>query len=188
MKTIKDHLKLKNPRLRCSAGNNEIEVCVSNTAGEPASSKELKKLKQIAGDEYKYLEPLYRKFNGVSFHESQTTAGLVVAEVNELKNIKAELNDWLEMMDPEDVYDFQRRGVPFATIESSGNYFVVYQGKVYYSDHDDLAEEAFSDSVEEFFIRALNDPAKFLNNAGCYTRYSDGISDLQYIPEEFISG
>jgi hypothetical protein len=32
----------------------------------------------------------------------------------------------------------------------------------------------------------LDEPAKFLYSMGCYTRFSDGETDKQWIPEQFV--
>lgn len=37
-----------------------------------------------------------------------------------------------------------------------------------------------------FFRKAFSDPARFLFDAGCCTRYLDGRTDRQFIPESFI--
>ena len=78
------------------------------------------------------------------------------------------------------------KGLAFATIATSANYFVVYNGKIYYSDHDGGDDRVWGENLELFFQRALSDPAQFLSDAGCYTRYSDGRTDRQFIPESFV--
>lgn len=186
MNSITNHMKLSNPRFLCKAGDETLEVCLKNEINNPATPAQLSQLKLYAGNEFQYLEPLYSAFNGIIFHVNDVTAGLMVASINQIEGMNNELQDWLDMMEPEDLADFQKHGVAFATIESSGNYFIIYQGHVYYSDHDDFNEAVYAESVEDFFKMALENPAKFLNDAGCYTRYYDGKSNKQYIPEAFL--
>jgi hypothetical protein len=45
-----------------------------------------------------------------------------------------------------------------------------------------------AESFEEFLDSILADPADFLNHLGCYTRYSDGKTDIQWIPKEYVAG
>jgi hypothetical protein len=143
-------------------------VNLMSTAGKPAMARELKTLQKRAGKEYAVLEPLYREFNGVTLHAHGETSGLTGA-VKELPNFGSDAKvSFFE--DEADLYPFQREGVPFATIATSGNYFVVHKGKVYYSDHDGGDDSVWGKDLEAFFTRALRDPATFLNDAGCYTR------------------
>lgn len=187
MKVIREHLLLRNPRFLCSdvAEARCLIVPVSSVAGAPATAIELQQLQRVANGEYAALEPLYRRFNGVVFHENGETAGLVVATVDEIEELNDEWHAWFEDCEPDDLFDFQRDGLAFASIASSGNYFVVHGGQVFYSDHDGGDDAVWGDSVKDFFRRALADPPKFLCDAGCYTRYSDGKSAAQFIPESF---
>ena len=187
MTAVRRHLALKNPRFRCLdvGKKHSLTVKVRSMVGPPATARQLNTLRKLAGKEYAILEPLYREFNGLVLHSHRDTAGLVVSPVNELA---AFAKDWRSsfFVDEADLYPFQREGVAFATIAASGNYFVVHKGKVYYSDHDGGDDAVWGTGLETFFRRALRDPPKFLYDAGCYTRYSDGKSDRQFIPEAFL--
>jgi hypothetical protein len=61
----------------------------------------------------------------------------------------------------------------------------VDRGKVCYSDSDGGNDAVWAKNLEAFFKRAPVDPCKFLD-AGCYTRYFDGKTDRQFIPETFL--
>lgn len=188
MKIIETHLNLSNPRFICEANGKEMVVSLVNKVGEPATSEQMDQLAQITKQEFDELKSIYASYNGASFHEAGVTAGLVIAAIDQLQQFNDEWQSWLEMMEPEEVFDFQKHGVAFATIEASGNFFVMYQGQVFYSDHDDPDEKPIAKSLEAFLDQALNQPAQFLNSMGCYTRYFDGDSDLQYIPKLFVHG
>jgi hypothetical protein len=41
-------------------------------------------------------------------------------------------------------------------------------------------------NFEEFLAMICADPADFLYQRGCYTRYSDGNTAIQWIPKEFL--
>lgn len=158
---------------------------VTSTAQGPATPAELERLTGLAGDEYIHLLPLYRLYNGITFHQSGEEAGLLIAAIDEIAELNEDWRGWFDYLEPDDVYDFQKDGFAFATIAGSGNYFVCFGGKVHYSDHDGGDDAVWGESLVAFFERALSDPAKFLYEAGCYTRYSDGMSSRQYIPETF---
>jgi hypothetical protein len=79
------------------------------------------------------------------------------------------------------------------TVPHSGNYFVVpikgpSIGKVFYANHDGWYEKPFAKSFDDFVVRITKNPVKLLNDElGCYTRYSDGKTDLQWIPKKYFS-
>jgi hypothetical protein len=187
MKALRDHLALKNPRFRCrdTSEQHSLVVDLTSTLNPPASAPALDDLKALAGAEYVFLAPLYKDFNGIFFHGHGETFGLVVAPIEELREMATDYRESF-YVDEADLYPFQRDGVAFATIFQSGNYFVCYRGRIYYSDHDGGDDGVWGEDLESFFARALSDPPKFLLDVGCYTRYSDGATDRQFIPEEFL--
>ena len=89
--------------------------------------------------------------------------------------------------------DWQRQGIVFGEIPRSGNYFLLppsgeHGGQVFYDDHDGFHEEPIAGSFEGFLDSIIADPADFLYRLGCFARYSDGKTDIQWIPKEFVSG
>jgi hypothetical protein len=188
VEVLAKHLSLLNPRFRCEDRSRlrSLTVPLTSLPGAPASVANLRRLREIAGSEYPALEPLYSAFNGVALHKHGRTAGLVVASVDELLEFNTEWRESMGSLTDDELYDFQRDGVAFATIAASGNYFAVYRGKVFYSDHDGGDDTEWSDGLDAFFERALKEPAKFLHDAGSYTRYSDGKTETQFIPREFL--
>lgn len=187
MQIINDHLKLARPRFLCRDVEERVKLTVDleNTIGQPASAKQLANLQRIAGAAFATLAPLYKEFNGLAFHRNGATAGLVVASIGDLKYLNTEWRDWFTDVPAEELYEYQRDGFAFATIACSGNYFVVSKDRIFYSDHDSGDDRPWADTLDGFFARALQDPARFLQEAGCYTRYSDGLTDKQYIPVSF---
>lgn len=63
---------------------------------------------------------------------------------------------------------------------------VVHQTRVFYSNHNGGDDSIWGENIPDLIVRALRDPVDFLLHAGCYTRYFDGESDDQFIPEEFL--
>ena len=84
-----------------------------------------------------------------------------------------------------------KEGIAFGEIPHSANFFVVAEseraGKIYYADHDDFRESPIAGDLDELLDRIRNDPADFLYQCGCYTRYSDGKTDTKWIPKEYAS-
>ena len=188
MQSIREHLALPNPRFVCKAPYEfeEFEVPLANEAGQPASLDQLAMLEQLGGPAFATLKPLYEAFDGLLLHHHGDTVGLFVFPIEELAERNGDWRQWLADREPAKLYVFQRSGFAFATIVASGNYFVAHEGRIYYSGHDGGNDAVWGDGVEDFFQRALSDPAGSLTEADCYTRYSDGVTDDQLIPERFL--
>jgi hypothetical protein len=188
MRSIREHLALQNPRFVCKDAYEvgELELPLSNESGPPAGPRKLDALRDLAGPAFATLAPLYEEFDGLVFHINGETAGLLVAPIDELEELNREWREWFTDVAPADLYEFQRHGFAFATIVASANYFIVHQGRIYYSGHDGGDDALWGENLEGFFLRALSDPARFLWDAGCYTRYSDGETEAQLIPERFV--
>lgn len=188
MHAIKSHLALRKPRFICRDVEQSVRLTVDlkNSRGRPATKKRLAQLQRVAPPEaYPLLLPLYNEFDGLVFHQHGSTAGLVVATIPGLEQLNAEWGEWFAEAPATELHEYQRHGFAFATIAASGNYFIICSGGVYYSDHDGGDDGPWAPSLDAFFERALGDPVKFLNDAGCYTRYSDGRTRKQFIPISF---
>ena len=60
-------------------------------------------------------------------------------------------------------------------------------GKIFYADHDGWYESAFANDFQKFLAHVTRKPVNLLNEElGCYTRYSDGKTDAQWIPEVYF--
>jgi hypothetical protein len=91
----------------------------------------------------------------------------------------------------DDMPDWFHRGVVFGEIPRSANYFVIQPsgdgaGQVFYCDHDDLRTEPIAESFEDLLRMIVKEPPGFLYQCGCFTRYSDGKTDIQWIPKEYV--
>jgi len=188
MKVIFDYVSNKNQKFYCRDNKKEKELTVvlKNELGKPCDNKAIKTLEKIAGTESIYLQNLYQFCDGGDFQLNNKTIGLRIVSIENLESLNEEWKESFSYYEEEDLYDFQKNGFAFAEIYQSGNYFVMYNGKVFYSDHDGGDDTKWGNSIEDFLNIAFSDPAKFLYDAGCYTRYYDGKSDIQYIPEKLI--
>ncbi len=188
VQSILDHLALPKPRFLCNDayGSEQLVVRLSNKVGRPASKRQLAALMHLAGPSFATLAPLYATCNGLELHRHGATAGLCVFAIAELAQRNLEWRAWFADREPSELYEFQRAGFAFATVEGSGNYFVAHAGRIHYSDHDGDDDAVWGEGVEDFFRRALSDPARFLREAGCYTRYSDRRTDTQFLPKRFL--
>ncbi|MCO6454888.1 MAG: hypothetical protein J5I93_06280 [Pirellulaceae bacterium] len=95
-------------------------------------------------------------------------------------------------MDVDEMPGWFSSGVVVGRIPHSANYFVIgttdhESGKIFYLDHDDFIEEPIAEDAEALIAALLADPAQFLYDRGCYTRYSDGTTDRQWIPKQYLN-
>lgn len=190
MKTFFEHIKKPNQKFRCYECGDELEtlkldVNLENKLNSSANDLEIQKLKDLVPDNNEIIE-FYNQHNGIKLYCNKEISGIQIYPVSELENLNEEWKEGFSYLDDEELYDFQKGGFAFGEISHSGNYFVLYQNKVYYADHDDFDEEPIANSFFEFLEKTIHNPADFLYELGCYTRYSDGKSGKQWIPKEYF--
>jgi hypothetical protein len=191
MQDFIDFLNLKNTSFKCfkSGDNNEnldFSVNVFNEVHEGAGHEDLALLQQLILEKGEEVFEFYKQFNGVKLFCNKDIAGVELFKVTELVGENEAWKEWFSERDENELYDFEKYGIAFGTVPRSGNYFVLYEGRVYYSDHDDVNESPLAESFSDFLLQIVKNPAEFLYTMGCYTRYSDGKSDSQWIPKEFV--
>ena len=112
---------------------------------------------------------------------ADATAGVVFYPIEVFEQRNEEWREWFEDLSEEEIWEFQKHGVAFGEISASGNYFVFWNGQVYYSGHDGGNDEPLG-TLPEFLDHIAQNPAQFLYDAGCYTRYGDE----QWIPGKYV--
>jgi hypothetical protein len=191
-----------NPAFVCTnAGGNgkpkrQFIAKVHHVLNPPAEFGDLTVLRSRLGTLDPSIESVYEMHDGFTlFHdELSDAAGIDVLPIAGWEEAESELREWLDDFDSDNDPDCIRTGVAFATVRHSGNYFVIpvegpNAGKVFYADHDGWYETHFAESFDDFVSRITSDPAKLLSEElGCYTRYSDGKTSIQWIPKQFTSG
>jgi hypothetical protein len=69
----------------------------------------------------------------------------------------------------------------------SGSVALIHPSSFRLHEDSGSARKPLARSFAALLDRIADDPAKFLREVGCYTRYSDGKTDTQWIPNEFIT-
>ncbi|WP_126147232.1 SMI1/KNR4 family protein [Synechococcus elongatus] len=209
IETICQWIERPNPRFRCqgvggSQGDqSEFIARVSNFLHSPPSQAERERL---TGGDLADLLPkdfleFYSRFNGVTLYQDLilnahgfAATGIYIAPIAEWENLREELQLWLDFIDDEDDdLDWLESAIAFAEVPNSGNYFLLAlrgdkRGKVVYFSHDGFEFEEYADGLTEFLVKVTSNPAKVLYELGCYTRYTDGKTDIQWIPEAYAAG
>ncbi len=189
-----DHLQEPDARFMCrtvdSRSGEQLEVPTRHSLGAPADHASLAKLRDLLGAHSAPVEELYSQHDGCELYvQSPEHVGLVLFPIREwepaTERFRAELEEWGR--DPDGLFDFERDGLVFGEPPGSGNYFLFYEGAVYYFDHDGGDDTPLADSFHEFLDRIVSDPPQFLEEIGCFARYSDGKTKKQWIPERYVS-
>lgn len=185
---------------QCKAAGGASGELVVKTKTEvlpPSDDDTISEIMSKFGSCSKEICEFYQKYGGISFHEQSESfaASLCIHPPDKWNELKEEMSGWLEMMDEEELeesgIDWADSCVVFGEVPSSGNYFLIplsgsNSGKIIYQDHDGMEPEVYADSFNQFIIKFLSDPVGQIEHFGCYTRYSDGTTDKQWMPEEVI--
>ncbi|MCX7546033.1 SMI1/KNR4 family protein [Marinicella gelatinilytica] len=196
-KLIHDNIEV--PFLCEVAGEDSGELIVNTKTEilEPASSSTINAMEDKLGKFSVEFTTFYKKFGGISFHEQPEAfaASLYIHPYEKWEKLYGELMDWFDLIDEDELensgIDWINNCVVFAEIPSSGNYFVMpltgsNAGKIIYQDHDGLESNVYAESFFEFLTKFLSAPVAEIEYFGCYTRYSDGKTDKQWIPVKIV--
>ena len=185
-------INLRNQKFKCyKAGDKneslDLTVDIHNELNSGATDDEILLLKTLIPDDNQEIIDFYKLHNGLDLYCNGEVCGLKISPIDDLKELNEDWKEWFSDYEDDELYDFQKGGFAFGEIAHSGNYFVFYEGKVFYSDHDEFEEKDLGNTFNEFLQKTVTDPAEFLYDMGCYTRYSDGKTDGQWIPKQFIA-
>lgn len=194
--------KQANPSFVCTNGGRSAATQKSFIArlchvlNAPASTQDLAILRSVLGAHASKFEEIYAAHDGFVLYKDllSATAGVEALPISQWDEAGEVMRQFFEHLDDESDPDYIRTGVAFATAPQSGNYFVMpvegpNAGKIFYADHDGWYESHFASDFGEFIVRVTNNPAQVLSEElGCYARYSDGNTSIQWIPESYHVG
>jgi len=153
-------------------------------------------MEQALGSHAPQVAEFYRRHDGFVLYGDllSEAAGIVLFPVEQWVEMTDEMRRGFYFLqeEPETDPDHIFTGIAIATVPYSGNYFVMpidgsTAGQIFYADHDGWYDAAFADDFDGFLVRITQEPVHLLaKELGCYTRYSDGQTDAQWIPEEYF--
>jgi hypothetical protein len=163
----------------------------------PASPEAIAQILQLLGARATQVAAFYQRHNGFVLYRDTLSeaAGVELLPVEHWQTATEEMRYCFENLadEPENDPDHILSGMASATVPHSGNYFVMpvegpTAGKIFYANHDGWYESAFADDFDKFLARVTQEPVHLLaEELGCYTRYSDGKTNKQWIPEEYFT-
>jgi hypothetical protein len=169
---------------------------VSNELNATADANALAEIELRLGVFAKSFQRLYGLHNGMTLYidSKSSAADLCIFPIEDWENqTKGMADQLLDMGWEEERFPPWLPGaIAFGEIRESAYFFVVgtkesYAGQIFYLDHDDYVEEPLAQNLDVFLDMINADPAKFMYQRGCYTRYFDGKTDIQWIPKEYLS-
>jgi hypothetical protein len=199
LQNLEDFVKSAAPGFRCYAAGHEagprFVARVRHVLNAPASSKSIAQLRRMLKSEADAIADFYRHHDGFVLYQDTESeaAGVELLPIEQWEEATDDMQNWFDHLEPDDDPDHILTGIAIAAVPQSGNYFVMpiegaSAGKVFYADHDGWYESAFADDFAGFLLHVMREPVALLNEElGCYTRYSDGRTDAQWIPEEYFS-
>ena len=171
-------------------------VTVEHQLNGPASPGDLRELRDLLGD---YAEPFatfYEEHDGfVLYKDPRSGRGgrWKPLSIQQWTEATEELRSMNEFSPPgDDPAEIMSSGIAFAHAPQSGNFFAVAMsgpkpGAIYYANHDGWYERSFAANFDDFIRRVTSNPVKLLSrDLGCYARYSDGTSNVQWIPDAVV--
>lgn len=189
------------PSFRCYYAGDRTEQLgftarLRHILGKPATAKALVQLDSQLGDAGIVIRDLYAMHDGMTLYcdTKSDAAGFELFQIGDWSMQTAEMRSSMEAMgmEPDEMPGWFTSGVVVGQIPHSANYFVIgttddEAGQIFYLDHDDFIEEPIAENAESLIAALLADPAQFLHDRGCYTRYSDGTTDRQWIPKQYVN-
>src|SRR5579871_1724144 len=185
------HLADPLPGFECYASGDpneslDFKTKVHHRLGKPASEKAIQKLEKTLGAGCGEVKQFYSTHDGVDIYVQARDEGISLFSVDQWDREKSRWKEGLSGLEEDELFDFQKGGTAIGEIRMSGNYIVWHEGKIYYDDHDGGDDTPLSETFFGLLDRIKSDPAKFLMDVGCYTRYCDGKTKKQWIPARYI--
>ncbi len=198
---LREMLSHKSPGFRCYCAGARTKQLgftarVRHILGEPATERALAQLDLQLRDASIVIRDLYVMYDGMTLYcdTKSDAAGFELFQIADLSTRTAEMRESMEAMgmEADEMPGWFSSGVVVGQIPHSANYFVVgttghESQKIFYMDHDDFIDEPIADNAVSLIDALVADPAQFLYDRGCYTRYSDGRTDRQWIPKQFLN-
>ena len=196
---LEEFAQLRTSGFRCEAAGSPVRspflVSVEHHLFSPTDPSNRILIQELLGAHSAQALAFYERHDGgVLYLQRDEAAGIAVLPVADWKEATEDMRRMCEFLseDPAADPDHILSGIAFGAVPGSGNYFVMpiegpTAGKIFYADHDGWYESAFSDDFNGFLAEVTRNPAQLLSEKlGCYTRYSDGMTDTQWIPTEFF--
>lgn len=193
-------LDTNNQKFLCSSTSNESQEFTAHIFHEvtpPLNTPQIEELKNAVGDIGQLFE-LFGSYSSVRLYcdSMSDTSAYYIAHPNDWSELASEMNEWLSDLTEEEeseiLEDWTENALVIGEIPSSGNYFLLatdgeQKGKIYSFEHDGFEFIEIAKDVEQFINQLCTINDELLDDIMCYSRYSDGETDTQWIPKKYIT-
>lgn len=191
MQDFVNHINKTNLQFLCYRFGDRNEKLIDtinfkNELNSGATAKEIAKLKDVTKMESSQLIKFYQKYSGIKLYCNRENFGLEFFSVQNLEKANQEWKYWFFDYEDNELYDFQKYGTAFGKIAHSGKYFILYEGKVFLSDHEGSTDTPIGDNFYSFLSKIANNPLEFFAELGADIKYSD-YKKGQLVPKEIKS-
>lgn len=194
LKEFKQHLADPSPGFRCSTQPRRKIFLVRHKLAKKASAGQLQRLRVLLGPKASaQLVHFYRAHDGADLYRCGGNSAIRFFPISEWERKTVEcFGDQDEVDDWGKRTNVVKKGVVFAEIPRSGNYFFLQTtgklaGAVFYANHDNVRRKPFAKSFDSFLDLIRLDPQKFISLTGGYLRYGTSGKDNVWIPEAYLS-
>ncbi|MBN1515045.1 SMI1/KNR4 family protein [Candidatus Sumerlaeota bacterium] len=191
MNDFLEHVSSPNPAFHCYRAGEQPETLqytasVQNEIHPPASDADLQDLMNMLGEGCGQLKAFYCIHNGCRLYCHNGSSSIELFRIEEWEAKNQEWISWIRWIDDPAAREIQKFGIAFGEVCMSGNFFVWCKGKVYYSDAETGQFTQLANDFNGFLSLFAKDPAKLLSQLGCYTRFTDGETNNQWIPKVYL--
>lgn len=206
---LKHLLTHANARFVCVAAGDHVTnskrftTPIDHEASPPLDDCSLSELAQIVGDQPE-VTAFYRQWGSLrlfrGLHELPSigrASAYYIAPPTAWPEIRESVEDWWSHLGEEELQEFLPEWISnyaaIGEIPNSGNYFLMPlegadRGKIFEFEHDGF-EFIERGATFESFVNSLADTgASHLEQISGHTRYSDGQTASQWMPERYLHG
>lgn len=203
---LQELLQHRNPRLVCEAAGNkpnagEHIAHIDHVLTPGLDTNALAELRQQVGD-LPHLLAFYERYGSVRLFRDSIedqwigrASAYYIAPPDEWGELHDGAQSWFDDLSEDEARellpDWIHEYVVVGEIPQSGNYFLMplvgeSRGKVYLFDHDGYVFIERGGNFEEFVDSLARVDAEHLDEIGGHTRYSDGKTEYQWMPNQYL--
>jgi hypothetical protein len=171
-----------------------IPIRIDHVVNNAPAKARLAIARQLLGSAGKLLYDFYKQHNGVDLYRGvgSDEVGLRLFPLDRWKSETAAMKKVFATMSKKERPEVLRRAVAFGEPPSTGHHFAIVTkgegaGSILLTNHETLAADEFAPDFNEFLKIICSDPVDLLvNQLGCYVRYRDGKTSMEWIPEAYL--
>ena len=190
----------KNPRFICRSligPSKKMEVKISHEIGSALDDFFVNEILDDRLDDSDQLKGFIKNISSVRLYcdVNSDACAFYIAHPEEWADLQSELDDWFDDLTDQErnecIPSWYNNSFVFAEIPNSSTYFLyrideVEKGKIYEFTGDGTRFEEVSVNFDTFLDYLCRMSDELISDIQCYTRFCDGVSDIQWLPETYL--